>query len=202
MKEGLPSGPEIRSLKATMTETKKTIYIKFFAEVNGNSANALMQLVDQYVGQSFQRIVLLISSPGGTVFHGLSIFNYLSGIPVEVETHNFGSVDSIGVTIFSAGKKRYSVPDARFLLHPVSANLQGSLEENKLEEILKGIRIDQSNIAASISKATGKTEKEIVEAISSRTTLNPKQAKDFGLVHEIRSDLFPVGAQVVSIHQS
>jgi ATP-dependent protease ClpP protease subunit len=55
-----------------MTETKKTIYIKFFAVVNGNSANTLMQLVDQYVSQGFQRIVLLISSPGGTVFHGLS----------------------------------------------------------------------------------------------------------------------------------
>lgn len=110
-----------------MTEAKKTIYIKFFAGVNSNSANALMQVIDQHVSQGFQRIVLLISSPGGTVFHGLSMFNYLSGIPLEVETHNFGSVDSIGVTIFSAGKRRYSVPDARFMLHPVSANLQGSL---------------------------------------------------------------------------
>lgn len=185
-----------------MTETKTTIYIKFFAEVNGNSANALMQLVDQYVNQGFQRIVLLISSPGATVFHGLSIFNYLSGIPLEVETHNFGGVDSIGVTIFSAGKKRYSVPDARFLLHPVSVNLQANLEENKLEEIIKGIKIDQSNIAGSIAKATGKTVEEIIEAISGRTTLSPKQAKDFGLVHAIRSGLFPAGAQVVSINQS
>lgn len=185
-----------------MTELKKSVYIKFFAAVNGNSANTLMQVIDQYVNQDIQKIVLLISSPGGTVFHGLSIFNYLSGIPVDVETHNFGSVDSIGVTIFSAGKKRYSVPDARFLLHPVSANLQGSLEEAKLAEIINGVKIDQSNIAASISKATGKTEIEIVEAISKRTTLNPKQAKEFGLIHEIRSDLFPLGAQVVSINQS
>jgi ATP-dependent protease ClpP protease subunit len=185
-----------------MAESQKTIYIKFFAGVNGNSANALMQLVDQHVSQGYQKIVLLISSPGGTVFHGLSIFNYLSGIPVEVETHNFGSVDSIGVTIFAAGKKRYSVPDARFLLHPISATLQATLEENKLEEIIKGIRIDLNNIAASIAKATGKSEKEIVDAISGRTTLSPKQAKDFGLVHEIKSDLFPTGAQVVSINQS
>ena len=88
-------------------ETQNTIYIKFFAAVDGNSSNALMNLVDQYVHQKYQRVVLLISSPGGSVFHGLSIFNYLSGIPVEVETHNFGSVDSIGVTIFSAGKQQY-----------------------------------------------------------------------------------------------
>ena len=185
-----------------MTETQTTIYIKFFSAVDGNSSNALMHLVDQYVNQKYQKIVLLISSPGGSVFHGLSIFNYLSGIPVEVETHNFGCVDSIGVTIFSAGKKRYSVPDARFLLHPVSANLQAIIEENKLEEIIKGIRIDQNNIAASIAKATGKTENEIVHAISSRTTLSPKEAMEFGLVHEIRSSLFPAGAQVVSINQS
>jgi len=185
-----------------MTDTKKAIYIKFFATVNSNSANALMQVVDQYVAQQYQKIILLISSPGGTVFHGLSIFNYLSGIPVEVETHNFGSVDSIGVTIFSAGKRRYSVPDARFLLHPVSITLQANLEEDKLEEIIKGIRIDQDNIAASIAKATSKGEGEIVAAISSRTTLSPEQARDFGLIHEIRSELFPAGAEVVSINQS
>lgn len=183
-------------------EIQNTIYIKFFSAVDGNSSNALMNLVDQFVNLKYQRIVLLISSPGGSVFHGLSIFNYLSGIPVEVETHNFGSVDSIGVTIFSAGKKRYSVPDARFLLHPVSAQLQANFEENKLEEIIKGIRIDQSNIAASIAKATGKSEEDIVRAISSRTTLSPREAKEFGLVHEIRSSLFPAGAQVVSINQS
>ncbi len=38
---------------------------------------------------------LLLSSPGGSVFHGLSVYNFLKGAPFEVYTYNFGSVDII-----------------------------------------------------------------------------------------------------------
>ncbi|MBL0359077.1 MAG: ATP-dependent Clp protease proteolytic subunit [Chitinophagaceae bacterium] len=179
-----------------------TAYIKFFAAVNGNTANTLMNVIDQKVSEGFKKIVLLISTPGGSVFHGLSIHNYLVGIPVEIETHNFGSVDSIGVVIFCAGTKRYSAPDARFLLHPVAAGINGNLETEKVEEILKGLKIDTENIAATIAKATGKREDEIIRAINERTTLSPKEALNFSLVHEIRKELFPEGAHVISVNAS
>ena len=32
-----------------------------------------------------------------------------------------------------------------------------------------------------------------------RTTLNPEEAKDWGLVHEIKPELFEEGSQVISI---
>lgn len=180
------------------------VYIKFFAAVDGNTTNALMNVIDQKVAAGYKKIVLLISTPGGSVFHGLSIHNYLVGIPLEIETHNFGSVDSIGVVIFSAGTKRYSAPDARFLLHPVSVNLSANtnLEAEKLEEITKGLKIDTENMAATIAKASSKTKEELIKAISERTTLNPGQAKAFGLIHEIKKDLFPVGAEVITINAS
>ena len=181
-----------------------TVYIKFFAAVDGNSTNALMNIIDQKVAAGYKKIVLLISTPGGSVFHGLSIHNYLVGIPLEIETHNFGSVDSIGVVIFSAGTKRYSAPDARFLLHPVSVNLTANtnLEAEKLEEITKGLKIDTENIAATIAKASNKTKEELIKTISARTTLNPEQAKVFGLVHEIKKDLFPLGSEIITINAS
>jgi hypothetical protein len=36
--------------------------------------------------------------------------------------------------------------------------------------------------------------------IRRRTTLSPEEAMDFGLVHEIRKELFPRGAEVVSLN--
>ncbi len=182
----------------------KTVYIKFFAAVDGHTTNTLMNIIDQKAAAGYKKIVLLISTPGGSVFHGLSIHNYLTGIPLEIETHNFGSVDSIGVVIFSAGTKRYSAPDARFLLHPVSVSLtvNTSIEAEKLEEITKGLKIDTENIAAAIAKASNKTKEEIIKVISARTTINPEQARVFGLVHEIKSDLFPAGSEVISINAS
>ena len=187
-----------------MTNGKRTTYIKFFAPVDGNSINPLMNTVDQKLREGVERFVILISSPGGSVFHGLSVYNYLSGIPAEIETHNFGSVDSVGVLMYLAGRKRYSVPDARFLIHPVTYGFVANerLEGKQIEERLKSLTIDAENIAAVIGNATGKKEKEILRNMHDRTTLSPEEAQQFGLVHEIKKDLFPHGAELISIHRS
>jgi len=139
--------------------SSQPLVIKFFAPVVEQSSNALMSVIDDAVNKGIQEIILLISTPGGTVFHGLSIYNYLRGLPIEkLKTHNFGSVDSIGVVIYCAGKERYSSPQARFLIHGVSANFEQpvSLEEPQLEERLKGLRIDIENIAKVISAILAK----------------------------------------------
>ena len=61
--------------------------------------------------------------------------------------------------------------------------------------------MDTNNIAATIAHSTKRTKQEMIEAIKNRTTLNPVQAKDFGLVTEIKNDLFPAGADVIAITQ-
>jgi ATP-dependent Clp protease protease subunit len=182
----------------------QSIVIKFFAPVIDVTINALMNAIDQQMKQGQRSFIILVSSPGGSVFHGLSAYNYLKGLPAEITTHNFGSVDSIGVVLYCGGKKRLSVPQARFLLHGVSANFpQGaSLEEKQLEERLKGLKIDIENIAKVIAANTGKSTEDMMNAMLDRTTLNPEEAKSWGLVHEIKTELFPVGAEVISIqHQ-
>lgn len=163
-----------------------------------------MNHVDQAVRTGIERLHLLISSPGGNVFHGLSLYNYLKGIPIDVTTHNFGTVDSIGVIMFCAGKERLSVPHARFLIHGVSAQFpQGTaLEELQLEERLKALKSDVSNIAGVISQTTGKSDEDIRQAMHDRTTLSATQAKEWNLVTKVESTLFPVGATVVSIQPS
>ena len=176
--------------------------IKLFTPVVDITINALMQAIDQKMRQGQKEFILLISSPGGSVFHGLSAYNYLKGIPARVVTHNFGSVDSIGVIVYCAGDRRMSVPQARFLLHGVSANFpqNASLEEKQLEERLKGLKIDIENIATVIAANTGKSTGEVTSAMLDRTTLNPDEAKEWGLVHEIKVELFPAGAEVIAIH--
>ncbi|MAG13712.1 MAG: hypothetical protein CMN78_03845 [Spirochaetales bacterium] len=184
--------------------TEQPTVIKFFAPVVDGSINALMNAVDQKMKQGMRKFILLISSPGGSVFHGLSAYNYLKGLPAEIITHNFGSVDSIGVVLYCGGKRRLSVPQARFLLHGVSANFpqNASLEEKQLEERLKALRIDVENIAKVVAANTGKSSEEITQAMLDRTTLNPQQALEWGLVHGIEVDLFPQNVEVISIqHQ-
>jgi ATP-dependent Clp protease, protease subunit len=178
-------------------------WIRFMAPVMPQSATALLKVVDQKISTGARHIHLMLSSPGGSVFHGLSIHNFLRGAPIEVTTYNFGSVDSIGVVIFCAGKTRIAVPHSRFLIHGVSCNFQGvlSLAEKDLEERLNGLRIDYRNISRVIADTTGRDVDAVVKDMESRTTLNPDQAKDYGLVHEIRSNLFPLGADLTVINE-
>ena len=127
----------------------KESYIRFMAPVIPETTDRLFKIIDNKIKEKYRKIHLLISSPGGSVFHGLSLYNFIKGSPIEIDTYNFGSVDSIGVVIFCAGKKRLCVPHARFLLHGVNMNFCGnvSLDEKGLDEKLKSLKIDQDNIA-------------------------------------------------------
>jgi len=137
------------------------------------------------------------------VFHGLSIYNFLKGAPIEVTTYNFGSVDSIGVIIFCSGDTRVCVPHARFLIHGVALTFGAKerCDEKDLEEKIKGLQIEYQNIARVISANTGKDVGKIVADMETRITLNPEEGKDYGLVTEIRSDLFPAGADLTVINE-
>ena len=179
----------------------KPVVIKFFAPVIYVTINALMDIIDQKMRLGVRNFIVLVSSPGGDVFYGLSAYNYLKGLPATIITHNFGSVDSIGVVLYCGGSKRLSVPQARFLLHSVGVDFKQNtnLEEKQLEEMLKGLKIDIENIAKVIATNTGKNVKDVADAMLERTTLNSEEAKSWGLVHEIKSELFEAGSEVISI---
>jgi len=180
---------------------RKGVVIRFMAGVDSNSVGALFNTIDQKLREGVREFTILISTPGGTVFHGLAAYNFLRGIPAKVITHNFGSVDSIGVVIYCAGSERKSVPHARFLLHGVSAGFQQNerLEEKQLEERLKGLQIDLRNIGRVIAAHTGKSDAEVYQAMLDRTTLDPEQAKQWGLVQQIQTELVSEGQEIISI---
>jgi ATP-dependent protease ClpP protease subunit len=175
--------------------------IKFYTPVNEASIGTLMRTVDQKLAAGATHFTVLISTSGGSVFHGLTAYNYLKGIPAEVTTHNIGSVDSIGVALYCAGRKRISVPQARFLMHPVSMNFReaASYEEPKLMELVKSLRVDMENCASVIAANTRQSKKQVLRAMLARQTLDPDTALEWGLVHEIQQELFAEGTEVIPI---
>lgn len=177
-------------------------YIKLYAPVNQNTAIQLQRVVEQAYMQGMRTLHLLLSTPGGSVHDGISIYNFLKGLPITVNTYNFGSVDSIGVVIFCSGQNRFSVPHARFLLHPVAMQIMGHtvLDEPAIGEKLKLLKADENNIANIISSTINKKSEDVFTIIHNRTTLDPEEAKREGLVTEIKSALVPVGANIISIY--
>lgn len=184
-----------------MTNPEKATYIRFCAPVQEKSVKELMHAIQQELNQGVNRFVILISSPGGNVFWGLTAYNFLKGVPAEIETYNFGTVDSVAIILYCAGKKRYSVQHARFLMHGVGFTIpkETRFEMKQLDERTKCLRIDTENIAGIIAENTRKSEEEVISAMYEGTALNPEQAVEMGLVHEIKESLFERGAKIISI---
>ncbi len=83
----------------------------------------------------------------------------------------------------------------------MSFKAKQSLDEKDVEEKLKALRIDYQNISKVIADTTKKEVNSVVNDMESRTTLNPDEAREYGLVHEIRSELFPFGADLSVINE-
>jgi ATP-dependent Clp protease protease subunit len=179
----------------------KSLTIRFLAPVNQESANTLISIIERHFNQGCKKFKILISSPGGEVIHGISVYNFLKGLDAEIETCNFGSVDSIATVIYCAGSRRFCVPNARFLIHGISFNIKGAatFDEKKMKEIVGGLKKDRENISGIISKACEEKEKKIEGLIFEGTTLNPEEAKTLGLVHEIEQDLISNDDKIIGI---
>ena len=73
----------------------KPVVVRFFAPVIDATVNALMSAVDQKMKQGVKDFTILISSPGGSVIHGLSAYNYLKGLPVSITTQSSWSTSAM-----------------------------------------------------------------------------------------------------------
>lgn len=178
----------------------RTTYIKLFAQIDKPTIDRLMTVIEQGLKASMQRFVLLISSPGGNVFAGISAFNFLRGVPAEILTHNFGSADSIATVIYCAGTRRYCVPHARFLLHGIGADLKSSrVDERLLDEQIQSLRADRENLSHIIAEACQQPLERVEHDILQGIVLSAQQAVAYGLVHEIRSQLVEPGAHFIAL---
>jgi ATP-dependent Clp protease protease subunit len=135
---------------------------------------------------------------------GIAAYNYLKGIPAEAITHNHGQTDSVAVVVFCAGSKRYCSSNARFLIHGIGFDAQPNqrFDERFLGERLEGLRNDRETISKIISENSNRSLKEVEEDMFRGVVWSSQQAIDFGLVHEIKGQLFEKGADVVSIVES
>jgi ATP-dependent Clp protease protease subunit len=180
---------------------QQTVYIRYFGPIDDERVKKLMAALEQKLKEGRERFVILISSPGGQVFQGISAYNFLKGIPAEVITYNFGSVDSIAVCLFCAGAKRFCVPHGRFLIHGIGFDVPAGarFDEKSLGERITDLKNERETICRIIADNTGKKLEDIEQDMLKGITLTPEEAKGYGLVHEIKTELFEKQAEVITI---
>ncbi|MDX9963523.1 ATP-dependent Clp protease proteolytic subunit [Desulfobacter postgatei] len=176
-------------------------YLRVMTAIVPESVDAILKIVDENLFRGCKRIHLMLSTPGGSVAQGISLTNYLIGVPIELYTYNFGAIDSIGVSVYCAGIRRFCSPQSRFLIHRISLALieNQSIDEEFIFRKLREIEVDTNNVAAIISRASGMNMEKVVSAMKRQTILDAQGAIDCGIAHQMQSFLMPAGVPFSTI---
>ena len=132
-----------------------------------------------------KEIFFYINSPGGLVTSGLGIYDTMQYIKSAVSTLCIGQASSLGSFLLSAGEKgkRFSLPNSRIMVHQPSAGFQGQATDIQIHA--KEILALKERLNKIYSKHTGKSVKEISQALERDNFMTPEEAKDFGLIDSV-----------------
>jgi len=154
--------------------------------VNDQSANLVVaQLLFLESENPDKDINLYINSPGGSVSAGLSIFDTMQFIKPDVSTLCMGLAASMGSFLLMAGAKgkRFSLPNARIMIHQPSGGAQGQATDIEIHarEIIK----TREQLNRIYADRTGQTVEKITSDMERDFFMSPEEAKNYGLVDQV-----------------
>lgn len=130
-------------------------------------------------------ISFYINSPGGVVTAGLAMYDTMQYIKPDVSTVCIGQAASAGSMLLMAGAagKRYSLPNARIMVHQPSGGARGQAtdieiqakEILRLREMLNGLYV----------KHCGQKLAAVERAMERDNFMSPEEAKKFGLIDHV-----------------
>jgi ATP-dependent Clp protease, protease subunit len=132
-----------------------------------------------------KEISMYINSPGGVVTSGMAIYDTMQFIRPPVATLCIGQAASMGSLLLCAGEKgmRYSLPNARIMLHQPSGGFQGQASdiERHAEDIIKMKR----RLNDIYVHHTGQDYETIEKTLDRDYFMSAEDARKFGLVDEV-----------------
>jgi len=130
-------------------------------------------------------ITFYINSPGGSVSHGLAIYDTMQIIKNDIKTICIGRCASMAAVLLSGGTKgkRYITPNSEVMIHEVSTFSMGKIGDvkvnfehtNKVNELM--IKI--------LSDNTGQSIEQIKNDILKDKWFNAEEAIEYGLVDKL-----------------
>lgn len=139
-------------------------------------------------------ILLYIASPGGIIDCGMALIDTIKASKTPVYTINMGYAYSMGFLIMISGHKRFSYPNARFLLHDGSNFVYDSASkvkdrmqfEDQSEQRIKDLILSHSNL----------TSEEYDDNLRKEWYMFAQEAKEKGFIDCIIGEDCDLGAIV------
>ncbi len=130
-------------------------------------------------------IHLYINSPGGSITAGMAIYDTMQFVSCDVATYCIGQAASMGAVLLTAGAKgkRFSLPNARIMIHQPLAGMQGTAREVEIHvEELRRIKKKMNEI---MIEHTGHSLEKIEEDTDRDRFMSAEEAREYGLIDKV-----------------
>ncbi len=130
-------------------------------------------------------IDIYINSPGGSVSAGLAIYDTMQIVKCDVATICVGMAASMGAVLLAGGSagKRYSLPNARVMMHQVAGGYEGTVSDAKIR--LEEMNRAQETLMNILAKHTGQNIDKVRQDCDRDYWLSSYEAKEYGLVDKV-----------------
>src|SRR3954447_14681697 len=152
---------------------------------DGMSTLVVAQLLFLEADNPKKEISMYINSPGGVVTSGLAMYDTMQFIRPPVSTLCTGQAASAGSLLLAAGAKdmRFSLPNARIMVHQPSGGFQGQATDILLHaQEIQNIKRRLNEIYV---KHTGQNYQTIEDSLERDRFMTAEQAKEFGLIDKV-----------------
>ncbi len=156
------------------------------SDVNDDIANQICAQLLYLEGEDPNAdIWLYINSPGGSITAGMAIYDTMQFVGCDVATVCLGLAASMGQFLLTAGAagKRYTLPNARIMMHQPLAGLRGQASDIAIQA--EQLRYIKRRMAEMIAEHSGQSLEQ-VQADSERDRwFTADEAKEYGLVDSV-----------------
>ncbi len=161
--------------------------------INDEIANLLIaQLLFLESEDPGREINFYINSPGGSVTAGLAVYDTMQYIKPGIATVCIGQAASMGALLLAAGAsgKRYSLPNARIMIHQPMGGAQGQASDIALQA--KEILRLKDTLNTILAKHTEQSLKQIRKDTDRDFFMSGEESKKYGIIDHViqnRDDL-------------
>jgi ATP-dependent Clp protease protease subunit len=165
----------------------KNRVIMLGTDVNDDMANQICAQLLYLEGEdAASDIWLYINSPGGSVTAGMAIYDTMQFISCDVATVCMGMAASMGQFLLTAGAagKRYTLPNARIMMHQPLAGLRGQATDIAIQA--EQLHYTKKRMAELTAFHSGQTLEQIQADSERDRWFTAEQAKAYGLVDAVK----------------
>ena len=156
------------------------------SDVNDEIANQICAQLLYLEGEDPNSdIWLYINSPGGSVTAGMAIYDTMQFVSCDVATVCLGLAASMGQFLLTAGAAgtRYSLPNARIMMHQPLAGLRGQAADIAIQA--EQLAYTKLRMAQLIAEHSGQPLEQIQEDSERDRWFTAEQAKEYGLCDNV-----------------